>query len=129
MPQSRRQSVMETVVSRFGAIDGTGNYNFNLAGKVFLWRDLKAKPWELGELPAVNVRDPRETTHQVLSGVHEHELEIEVDGAVAAGTAPDAQARKLLADLVEAIGQDRKWSELAYDTDPDSDEIDVIQAG
>ena len=47
--------------------------------------------------------------------------------------ARDKKVRKMLADMVKAIGTDRKWNvsgtNLAWDTSIQSTEIDVEQAG
>jgi len=128
MPTGRREQVFAAVLARFGAINGTGNYNYNLTGKVSAWRHLGKDPWLPAELPAVTVTDPLRRTEQQLSGVQTHDLEIHVLGAVA-GTGSPAAARKLIDDLVEAIRSDRTWGGLAWDTRPGSDDIALEQEG
>lgn len=125
MPTSYRQQIVTAILARFAAINGAGDFNFDLSTKVHEWRHLNMVPWVASELPAVNVLDRAETTEQMLSGVHIHALTIDVLGAVASGPSTGSDARKLIADLTEAIRSDRKWGGLAYDTDPVSSEIAI----
>jgi len=130
MSDSRRQQLFDAVISRLEGIDGTGNYNFDLsADRVFPWRDILNAPPEASELPILAVRDPRQVTIQRVSGVHEHTLSFEILGAVSSATEPDAEGRKLMADVTESIRSDRKWGGLAFDTDPGGDEMGLLQSG
>jgi hypothetical protein len=83
------------------------------------------------------VRDvKRETLREGrVINAHDHELTIEVyAGAKASGSSPpDNFARRILADLDQAIGEDIRWTingvMLARDTIPGSDEIETVHAG
>jgi hypothetical protein len=126
----KRTLIVQAVQTRLVAITAGATYNFTLgATKVLVWRDLKSQPWTVGELPALTIRDGIEQVRQALSGIHLHELPLDIMGAVTSSTLPEDEARKLLADIVTAIGVDRKWSGLAFDTDPIAEGIEVAQEG
>ncbi len=46
---------------------------------------------------------------------------------MAAGASTGSDARKLIADLTEAIQTDRKWGGVAYDTDPVGNDVMIEQ--
>lgn len=126
----KRTAILSAVEARLAAITSGATYNFTIGtGKVFQWRNLKNQPWVPAELPAINIRDGIERVNQALAGVHQHELPVEIMAAIVANTAAPAEGRKLLADIVTAIGVDRKWSGLAFDTDPQTEGLEVVQEG
>lgn len=126
----KRTQILDAVQARLAAIAAGATYNFTIGStKVFQWRDLKSQPWVAAELPALNIRDGIERVNQALSGIHLHELPVEIMGAIVANSAAQAEARKLLADIVTAIGVDRKWGGLAFDTDPQTEGLEVVQEG
>jgi hypothetical protein len=122
MPTPKRETLVQAVLTRMRAINGAGSYNFNLASSVHEWR---ATPFTVEELPAIIVRDRRQETEQVLANKHQHQLTFEIE---CWHTTP-ANLRKLAADVVEAIQSDRRWSGLAYDTDPVDDAVDAKHDG
>lgn len=130
MPTSRRQSIIDAIKGRLQAIRIAGGYETDLGLQVHVWRDTATSPFTPEELTpgALNLRDPKRQTEQQLVDHHHHTLTINIELAVAGGT--EAQTvRKMLADLDKAIGVDRKWGGLAFDTDPGDDQILVAQNG
>lgn len=108
-------------MARFQAILTTNGYKTNIGNNTFLFR--AAKP-EYTEMPCVFVNDVKEVTNPQTAGVHQMDLTIEcvcfdavIDGE------PSQAVRDILADLTKAIGVDRFWSGLAYNTDPGDDSI------
>jgi hypothetical protein len=128
MADSRRQDIIDAILARFRLVLIAGGYETNLGKNVHVWRDTATTPFQPEELPALNLRDASDAVEQVLYNKHEHSLTITAQGFVASG-ALAADVRKCLADLYKAIGVDRKWSTLAFDTLPVGDEFTVQQNG
>lgn len=130
----RRQTLFDSVITRLKTIvSAAAAYETNIGSQVFAWRDTTTNPFTEVELAtgALNVRDPRHVVEQggpAVIGKHHHTLSINVEGAVALGTEA-AQVRKMMADITKAIGVDRHWSGIAYDTAPGEDQILVAQNG
>ncbi len=130
MPDSRRQILVAAMLTRFAGIRMTAGYETNLGMNAFAWRDTKTTPFTAEQLATgcLNLRDAKRETNQVLVNKHEHDLSINCEIAVADGVEA-ATVRKMLADLDKAIGVDRKWGGIAFDTDPGDDSILVAQNG
>jgi hypothetical protein len=124
MADSLREQIMAAVETRFATISVANGYETTLGAKTFKWR---VTDFQEAELPCHNFRDTNEDIDQMVSGVWKHTLKVE-SVAVAkqpAGMTADKYGRKLLADIWKAIGTDRKWSTLAFDTNPLRDEITI----
>ena len=139
MPDNRLQRLVNAVKLRFQAIRIANGYNSDLGLRVHLWRDSEAVPFQDDELPALNFRDKSAEVEQRLSGIHDHEITFEVDVITNKFTL-DHEARRLLADVIQAIGVDRQWTEptddpevtpikLAVDTLPVRWEFGVTATG
>lgn len=130
MADSRRQDLIDAVLARCKLITIAGGYQTNLGENAFVWRDTKASPFTEAELAtgALNLRDPKQVSAQQLVNKHHHELSLVAEIALTEGVEAK-RARQAIADIFKAIGVDRKWSSLAFDTLPDSDAILVAQNG
>jgi hypothetical protein len=132
MADSRRQQIVAAILERFRGIRITSGYETDLGASVHVWRDTSKIPFQPAELPALNLRDPKNTIEEQLNNKHEHTLEILCEGLVASSAVAE-DVRKCLADLYKAIGVDRFWTvsgtRLAFQTHPGSDEFTVQQNG
>lgn len=130
MPTSRRQTLIDAVVTRLRSILTAGGYETNLGQQIHVWRDTTAAPWTAAELAngALNLRDPKQASTQELVNKHHHILDLVCEIAVASGLEANV-IRKMIADVFKAIGVDRKWSGAAFDTLPGDDQILVAQNG
>src|SRR4030067_3027726 len=121
MADSIRQQIMNAVKTRLQAITTVNGCNYNLGSNVFEWRNT---PVSDSELPALIYRDISCDTEYFET--HRHRLHIEVELAmkdIAAST-----IRKMIADVIKAIGVDVQWSNLAINTHPEGDEIIIKQS-
>ncbi len=127
MADSIRQLIINAIDSRLKLITIANGYETNIGGKVFEWR---AVPVEEIDLPCIIYRD-LSSVNSVLTigigGYHESNLNIEVEVICAAGSVTPSTIRKMLADVIKAIGVDATWSGLASSTDPVSDAITIEQ--
>lgn len=134
MPTSRHQTLFAAVLERLRTITTAGGYDTNAGMRVYPWRDTKNSPFKQEELAddgAMVLRDPRKVTEQGgpnVLGKHHHTLTINIEGAVKEGTAAD-RVRAITADIEKAIGVDRKWSAIAYETTPGDMQILVAENG
>ncbi len=124
MSDSIRQKIVESVKTRFAAILIASGYQTNIGQRVFLCRPTQPKETDL---PVLNIWDLREQTRPLLSKVHEHTLEIEVFIMCgnSKGEALAEYIRNVISDLMKAIGTDRRWSDLAVDTEPGDSEYEL----
>tara|TARA_R110000822_G_scaffold144541_5_gene283212 strand:- start:1037 stop:1525 length:489 start_codon:yes stop_codon:yes gene_type:complete len=136
MADDIRQKIMDEVVVRFTTITTANGYETNIGSSVSLWRDLKSTPLVGDEPDAVNIMDVTTLTDKSNQpvGTALHTMEIRAEAATQdTSMARDKKVRKMLADMVKAIGTDRKWTvsgtTLAWDTSIESSEIDVEQGG
>lgn len=134
MPTPRHQTLVELVKRRFQDIRIANGYNTDLGLRVTLWRDTTTANWQTEELPAVNLRDKSAEIEQVMVSRQEHNITFEADAATKAANL-DIEGRKILADMLKAIGVDRKWRDeatgldMASDTLPRSWDMDVKASG
>ena len=131
------QQLFDAVKTRFQRIYIVNGFQTDVGAHCFSWRDLNTSPIQDSEFPCIMVRDvKRETLREGrVINAHDHELTIEVyAGAKASGSSPpDNFARRILADLDQAIAEDIRWTisgvMLARDTIPGTDEIETVHAG
>lgn len=133
MPTSRRQTLFDAVLARLRGITIAGGYDTNLGKQVHPWRDTKKDPFNGAELAtgAVNVRDHRKVTEQGgpnVLGKHHHTLHLSIEGAVN-DDAGAGLVRMMIADIEKAIGVDRRWGAVAFETTPGDDQILVAEGG
>lgn len=116
-----KQQLFDKVVTRFQGILKSSGYKSDLGLHVFPWR---ATPYGEDELPALAVRDPKvETT--VVEG-HRHMMTIEVE-ITTSGSTSAYDMRLMIADLHKAIGTDIFWGNLALNTHPGQEEMQIEQ--
>lgn len=120
MPDSKRQQIVLAVKTRFQGILIASGYETNIGQKVYEWRDAAIQS---ADLPALNLIDVAEDSIQGSSNVQEHSLEMWVECHTQDGTTNGATVRKVIADVVKAIGVDRTWGSLAFNTLPMRNEI------
>lgn len=111
MPTSIRQQIIDLVQARLQTITVANGYNTEIgATKVFRWRDTTPVSFSDSELPAINFRDRREKSIDILMPrVQEHELTIEADVITSTATVDD-KVRAGIADIIKAIGTDTRWT-------------------
>ena len=131
-----RQDIVDAVKSRMQGILTTGGYYTNVGSHVITGRPRLIGPdgavgspiVEASELPCVLIRDPIDTIkNSTLRGKQEHNLDMELEIRCEGGADTDEDLRKAIADVYAAIGTDPKWSGLATNTMPTSDESAVLQ--
>jgi hypothetical protein len=117
-----RHRILKAIDTRLKAVLKAGEYNTNLGQNVFEWRETDLQE---AELPGVKYRDKNNET-VITVGKHLQVMPVTFD-LYWTGTAEDI--RKLIADLIKAIGTDITWGGLAEDTTPpgDSEEIRAEQ--
>jgi hypothetical protein len=124
---SKRQQIINAIDTRLKTILTTGGYNTNAGWHVDPWLPETS---EIADSIALVYRDPDENNSAATEGslgYHRHQLNIEIEIRVAAGSVTVATARKVLADIETAIGTDPKWSALAIGTYPGSNKIETAQ--
>lgn len=118
---SIRQQIITALDTRLKTILTSGGYNTNAGKQVFEYREYN---FEVDELPALIYRD--EDSQNIDSyEYHRHKLFIKIE-AVVVGTTAAADIRKLIADVITAIGTDLTWGGLAEDTLPESEPINIV---
>lgn len=120
---TKRAAIVEQVKSRFSGIRITNGYRTDIGTHVYEW---KTTPFYEEELPGINIRDFQEVQTQQVSNRHHRELQMEVDIALS-GTLADEQIREAIGDIESAIGVDRRWGTLAFNTDLVDNQMDVVQ--
>lgn len=123
MVDSIRTQIISKIDTRFKAILITGGYATNLGSNINWWKDLENNPFQSSELPAANLKDSICDPVPHTMGIDRHEMDMECQ--TFAGTI--GAIRSIIADIEKAICSDRKWTNLAFDTELLTDEIDVIQ--
>ena len=121
MPTSIRQQIINAVDARLKTIKIANGYNYDLGNNVFEWRDA---PLSDSNLPALIYRDLSCDTEYLET--HRHKIHIEVELVIKDTLA--SAVRKMIADVLKAIGVDPQWSNLAINTHPEGDEMQVKQS-
>lgn len=125
MADSKRQLIINAVDTRFKTILVSGGYETDLGQNVFEWRTA-ALP--VANLPGIVLRDPEcSVSSDVAIGQHEYELKVEAEINVAEGSSTPGEIRKMIADVIKAIGVDITWGGLAQRTEPIEDTINMDQ--
>lgn len=132
----KRQDIMSAIATRMAGILTTSEYHTNLGQNVITGRPRLIGPdgaigsaiVEPSELPCVLIRDPLdEITNTTLGGKQEHRLSVEIEVRCEGGSDTDTDLRQMVADVYRAIGTDTRWSTLAMNTSPVSDETHILQ--
>lgn len=121
----QRQKIMDALSTRMATILTTGGYYTNIGAKVSTWR---AKPYATAELPAINIRDLKETieAREQPMAYHYRSLDVELQVVCNSATS-DTTVRQMITDVEKAIGTDPTFGGLAIDTEALGDEINVKQ--
>ena len=91
----------------------------------FEWRDLERNPFQLSELPAVNLRDGAEEI-ALISWSHEvRVLMVMLEIAVSETIDAPAEVRGVIADLEVSVNADRTWGGLALDSELLLNEMEI----
>lgn len=122
MADSKRQQIVTAIDARLKTILISNGYETNVGNNVYEWWSM---PLIESELPGLIYRDTQEI--EALSiGYHIHTLTIEIDAFVVGSNSP-SDLRKLIADVIISIGVDETWGELAEDTRPVEETIQIEQ--
>lgn len=121
MPDTHRQKIINALKTRLQLITVANGYNYNLGGNVVEW---PKEDISQGNVTGVFFRDMLCDSDFVEMG-HRHKLHIElVLNAMEADSTPIA-LRKMIADILKAIGVDAQWGGLALNTYPEGDTMQL----
>jgi hypothetical protein len=121
MPTNKRQQICDAFKTRMQTILTASGYETNIGQKVKEWRTSAFD----GVTPSLSFADKSQETEQRVGNVHHHRLLIEVTAVAGDGENTDTLLRKILADITKAVGTDRKFSGLVFNTDPVKDEMSI----
>ena len=126
---STRQQIVSAVIARMKTILVSNGYNTNLGNNVFDW---KTSDWETQEMPGLTVEDGSNNTEawtlgNPRTGMAKQTLNLEVLIKVESGTTPASTLRGMIADVVNAMGQDITLGLLNVWTEQDKDESLLLQ--
>ena len=125
MSTTIRQQIVTAVETRLKTISVANGYQTALGVSVNLCRPVKPTDAEAA-VGSLNIWDIEDDVVPHLSGIHKHSLRIDVY-ITKTGSGAAAWMRKAVADISQAIRQDRKWSQLAIDTKPGKNEYELDQ--
>lgn len=112
MGDSKRQKIVDAVITRLKLINGTGSYTTNVDNRVF--DNPIVGDQSSGELPFIGVYDlTAQATPSSTGRTYEtvHAMSIGIRGFCTRGSAQSAaNARNLIKDIQTAIRQDDKWT-------------------
>jgi hypothetical protein len=114
---SKRQDIIDAVKTRLGTIKVTGGYYSNLGNNIYEWRDTDSSPIPVGNLPAINLKDSDVDIYTEVIGKWNHYMTLGFEIYCTHLTDVATEIRKLIADVLKAIGTDPKWGGLADYTD------------
>ena len=122
---NKRQQIVDAIETRMKTIRTTNGYATNAGAHVFTW--IRTQVPET-EMPAISIYDgdcPIDYDNAPLNFPH-HLLDVALV-AEAKGSTAQVDVRKIIADIVKAIGADLTWGGLAIDTDLISHGINMEQ--
>ena len=127
MADSIRQSIINAIDARLKTITIANSYETDLGRNVFEHRTTALGD---SELPGINFRDVGcdVSEEDVAIGQHGYELIMEAEILVKEGSTTAVQIRKMIADVIKAIGVDPRWGNLAVRTSPVSDSLKFEQS-
>ena len=126
MPTNIRQQIMTAIDTAFQAIQVTNGYETDIGLKVFEWKSTAVAQ---ADTPCLIWRDTEcaLSTENVAIGQQEHMLTVEAQIIPAPGVTTPVEARKMVADILKAIGVDESWGGLAQHTYNVSNDFEVEQ--
>lgn len=118
MTDTKRQRIFDAVVARMETILTANGYQTDIGANVSEWESR----FDEEELPALSVCDlPDEVSKDSIhSRGSKHRLLMQVRIFTSKGTKA-ADLRRMIGDVVRAVGQDLTWGGLAIDTEPGSE--------
>jgi hypothetical protein len=124
MADTKRQKIVDAVIARMQTIRTANDYQTEIGARVEEWArrfdedELKAQPSKaiLGvyDLPDEVGKDSKNSIGSA------HRLRMQVRIFITSAT-PARELRKMIGDVVKAIGTDILWGYLAMDTEPGSE--------
>ncbi len=118
MQKSRRQRIINELISIFEKNKKAYGHKTNLGSNVFEW---KATDFQETDLPGMNLRDPNETV-EVKGLNHYYTLSIEIEAKVQASTSTEI-TREVIADIMTIIGQNSTLDDLVVNIRPIENEL------
>jgi hypothetical protein len=110
---NKRQRICTKLDTQLKTILTAGEYETDLGNNIFEWRDSALQE---SELPGLIWRDQvQETDDTRVHNLDQHILPIEMEIITVGGTAI-TEIRRLIADVIRAIGAKRTWDGEAVDT-------------
>jgi cobyric acid synthase len=126
---SVRQSIIDAIKTRFESILISGGYQTNIGQKVTEWQayDSNDRNLECIEFrdTSAKITDPDEEDDNA-EAWHYKNLTLQVF-VQTAGTTASATVRKMIADVLKAVGTDVTWGGYAIDTALEGDETMIDQ--
>lgn len=121
-----RQRIVTQIESDLQTITTGNGYRTSIGSLVSVWRAVPFEPGDAG----LDFRDMGGPMQQHPSNLHEQELECEID-VVASGNTSATDIRKMIADVYQLVGTNRRWNDgsvdLARDTKVVDDRMSVVQ--
>ena len=108
MADSKRQQVVDALVTRLETISTVNGFETNAGTNVFQWRGYDIPD---NKRPAIDVRDSEQTLETEAGEADRHTLVVEIN-CFAAGADSPADIRKIMADVVKAIRDDPSFPRL-----------------
>lgn len=118
MADSRRQRIVEKLISIFEKNTKLYGHKTNLGSNVFEW---KTTDFQESDLPGMNLRDTDEAV-EVKGLNHYYTLTIEIEAKVQASTSTTT-AREVIADIMTIIGQNCSLGGLTTNIRPVENEL------
>lgn len=124
MADTKRQKIVDAVIARMQSIRTANDYQTDVGARVEDWAQ-RFDEAELKEQPSkaiLGVYDlPDEVSKESLHSTGAtHRLRIQVRIFIT-GATPARELRKMIGDVVAAVGKDLTWGSLARDTEPGSE--------
>jgi hypothetical protein len=113
MADTQRQQIVAALLTRLQGILTTSGYETNAGQHVFEWPDVELS--EEDEMPAVVVRDTDGPVERATNSKDLHTMVVGIECLAKGSTAP-AEVRKVMGDVVKAVGVDLWFGGLAHDT-------------
>lgn len=120
MVDSRRETLIQNIITQLETISVANGYETNIGANVFEWRET---PLQESELNCITVRDTNNST-EIAIQKHEHTLNLDVE--IFAKNSTPQLMRKAIADVVKCIGVEAKKATpftVAQSVKPVSDEV------
>jgi len=110
---TRRQQILSALITRLQGILVSGGYETDAGRNVFEWPDVELSDED--EMPAIVVRDTQGPVERNTNATDLHTLTVSME-CLAKGSAAPAEVRKVMGDVIKAIGVDLTFGNLAEDS-------------